>query len=84
LLGLLFDPEDEACAFFLNGSEFLLDYVASHPRKQYASNMIKFFHKNHVILQSLDLLRDFRIVKVLQVLLVLRFPVSQVPSCMYK
>jgi hypothetical protein len=49
MLGLLFDPEDEVFVFFINGSEFLLDYMASHPRKQYASNIIKFFHKNYVI-----------------------------------
>jgi hypothetical protein len=44
-LGLLFNPEDEVRAFFVNGSDFLLDYTASHPRKQYASNIIQFYTK---------------------------------------
>jgi hypothetical protein len=38
LLGLLFNSEDEGSTFFENG-KMLLDYTASHLRRQYSSNV---------------------------------------------
>jgi hypothetical protein len=38
LLDLLFNSEDGGNTFFQNITEFLLDYTASYPKRQYASN----------------------------------------------
>jgi hypothetical protein len=38
LLGLLFNPEDDGSTFFENG-KMLLDYTASHLRRQLCSNV---------------------------------------------
>jgi hypothetical protein len=40
LLGLLFHPEAGGSIFLRNLSEFLPDYTALHPEKQYSSNTV--------------------------------------------